>query len=152
MFGAWDAERKDPKCCRSYARRRITGAIQDELRRGDWSARRVNVDGKREYQRQSRPLYLEGALKPEEGIDYPLSYPDAQSPEELAAQRELVSKAIRCLTDPREIDVVYTNFFSPNTIGSLAPKYGVSEPMISVVLQKAIRRMARVLSDEQRKA
>lgn len=155
LLGLWDGLQKNagreqaPEQLEWYLRVRIRGAILDELRTEDWIQRRLRRE-EREGRAEVRVLHgadTSGALRWEETIVSPEADVDERLDEE-----GLAEAAIQALGDSargqRERRVIRQHYYHGHKFKDIGNDLGVSEPRISQLHARAIRKMRAALKEE----
>ena len=154
MSGLWDAIRRQNEHPRSsfewYVRVRIRGAILDELRAQDWLPRRARAAVAADTQRtkvapfvvrlddisewdQGRCLATGEAANSESAVDAKL-------------ESERLAQAVLELPE-RERHIVSMHYFKGVRFKDLGAELGVSEPRVSQLHSRAMRRLKSILED-----
>jgi RNA polymerase sigma factor for flagellar operon FliA len=156
MSGLWDAiRRQDGQCNDSfewYVRVRIRGAILDELRAQDWLPRRARAAISEAQQTGGTsiapPLVvrLDDVTEWEQGRA--LGSAESSSSESAVHQKfvgEALAKAVDQLPE-RERHIVSMHYFKGVKFKDLGTQLGVSEPRISQLHSRAMRRLRTLIS------
>jgi RNA polymerase sigma factor for flagellar operon FliA len=149
MAGLWDAIRKHGDGANEgfewYVRVRIRGAILDELRSQDWLSRRARAAA--EATGQSIPphiVHLDDMREPEQARC--LAAP-SQSDTEINQrdQRAALARAVEQLPE-RERMIVSEHYFGDVKFKSLSARLGVSEPRVSQLHSRAMKRLREIVA------
>lgn len=136
---AWDPERGVP--FEHYARRRITGALLDELRGRDWAARSVRSDARR---LRSATEELTARLRRDPGDDE-VAEALGITPDDVARTREDVERSV----------VLHIDALRPDGAGDAFEPHGVTDDPVQVLmsseLQGYVRDAVLVLPERLRK-
>jgi len=158
MSGLWDAIRRQG-CTRDesfewYVRVRIRGAILDELRAQDWLPRRARAAAA-EAQAQGRAsvlppsvVRLEDVSEWEQGRALSSSLCDSS---ETAVHQKLVGEALQRAVEQlpeRERHIVSMHYFRGIKFKDLGEELGVSEPRISQLHSRAMKRLRTLIAQQ----
>jgi RNA polymerase sigma factor for flagellar operon FliA len=149
MGGLWDAIRKHGHTADEgfewYVRVRIRGAILDELRSQDWLSRRARAAA--EASGQSIPphvVHLDDMREPEQARCLAIqSHGDAEIDQR--DQRAALARAVEQLPE-RERMIVSEHYFGDVKFKSLSERLGVSEPRVSQLHSRAMKRLREIVS------
>ena len=151
MAGLWDAIRKHGDGANEgfewYVRVRIRGAILDELRSQDWLSRRARAAA--EASGQSIPphiVHFDDMREPEQArcLATP-AYGDNEITQR--DQRAALARAVEKLPE-RERLIVSEHYFGDVKFKSLSERLGVSEPRISQLHSRAMKRLREIVAAE----
>jgi RNA polymerase sigma factor for flagellar operon FliA len=151
MAGLWDAIRKHGDAANEgfewYVRVRIRGAILDELRSQDWLSRRARAAA--EAGGQSIPphvIHFDDMREPEQArcLATPV-HGDAEITQR--DQRAALARAVEKLPE-RERLIVSEHYFGDVKFKSLSERLGVSEPRISQLHSRAMKRLREIVAAE----
>ena len=149
MAGLWDAIRRHGATADDgfewYASVRIRGAILDELRSQDWLSRRARAHA--EASGGSIPpqmLHIEDMREPEQARCLQAASEGNDELEE-RARRAALAKAVDALPE-RERMIVAEHYFGEVKFKSLSVRLGVSEPRISQLHSRAMKRLRGIVS------
>ncbi|HVR18286.1 MAG TPA: sigma-70 family RNA polymerase sigma factor [Polyangiaceae bacterium] len=149
MAGLWDAIRKHGNSVEDgfewYVRVRVRGAILDELRSQDWLSRRARAAA--EASGQSIPphvVHLDDMREPEQARC--LAIP-THGESEIAQrdQRAALARAVEQLPE-RERFIVSEHYFGDVKFKTLSEALGVSEPRVSQLHSRAMKRLREIVS------
>jgi RNA polymerase sigma factor for flagellar operon FliA len=151
MAGLWDAIRKHGDDADQgfewYARVRIRGAIVDELRSQDWLSRRARAAA--EASGQSLPprvVHLDDMREPEQARCLAAaSTGDLELGER--DRRQALVRAVAQLPE-RERFIVSEHYFGEVKFKSLSETLGVSEPRVSQLHARAMKRLREIVATE----
>jgi RNA polymerase sigma factor for flagellar operon FliA len=152
MIGLWDAIRRHGEQPNEgfawYVRVRVRGAILDELRAQDWLSRRVRKAVSATSDASlPRVVRLEDVSESEQsrclGMD---SETDAEL--ELRAAREMLARAVEALPE-RERMIVSEHYYRQVKFTSLGARLGVSEPRVSQLHSRAMRRLRDIVASQE---
>ena len=138
----WETLRRYPNANAFYMRKRVAGAIVDELRRQDWIPRRMRDELKASTESvvhlgwDDFPPTLRETLFTHD----PRNRLDAR-----VALRQ-VAVGLKAL-DPRDRHILLATHFEGRSHQSLALELGLSEPRISQLHDRALRRLRVLLAD-----
>jgi RNA polymerase sigma factor FliA len=151
MAGLWDAIRKHGNSVEGgfewYVRVRVRGAILDELRSQDWLSRRARAAA--EASGQSIPphiVHLDDMREHEQARC--LAIP-THGESEIAQrdQRAALARAVEKLPE-RERFIVSEHYFGDVKFKTLSEALGVSEPRVSQLHSRAMKRLREIVSAE----
>jgi RNA polymerase sigma factor for flagellar operon FliA len=158
MGGLWDAIRRQgaqrDETFEWYVRVRIRGAILDELRSQDWLPRRARAAAAeaRASGRQSMAppsvVRLEDVSEWEQGRA--LSSQETSSSESAVHQKfvgEALARAVQLLPE-RERHIVSMHYFKGIKFKDLGTQLGVSEPRISQLHSRAMKRLRTLIAQQ----
>jgi len=144
MIGLWDAIRRHGEHPNEgftwYVRVRVRGAILDELRAQDWLSRRVRK-AVTESGESSLPrvVRLDDVSESEQSRCLGMAC-EADVELELQASREALARAVEALPE-RERLIVSEHYYRQVKFTSLGAQLGVSEPRVSQLHSRAMRRL-----------
>jgi RNA polymerase sigma factor for flagellar operon FliA len=151
MAGLWDAIRKHGSVADEgfewYVRVRIRGAILDELRSQDWLSRRARAAA--EATGQSIPphvVHLDDMREPEQARCL-ATVVHGETEISQRDQRAALARAVEQLPE-RERMIVSEHYFGDVKFKSLSEKLGVSEPRISQLHSRAMKRLREIVAAE----
>jgi RNA polymerase sigma factor for flagellar operon FliA len=151
MAGLWDAIRKHGNVADEgfewYVRVRIRGAILDELRSQDWLSRRARAAA--EASGQSIPphvVHLDDMREPEQARCLATAV-HGETEIDQRDQRAALARAVEQLPE-RERLIVSEHYFGDVKFKSLSEKLGVSEPRISQLHSRAMKRLREIVASE----
>ena len=158
MSGLWDAiRRQDGQCDDSfewYVRVRIRGAILDELRAQDWLPRRARAAAAEAQESGNTSLAPPSVVRLEDVSEWEqgraLGSSEGTSSESAVHQKfvgEALARAVEQLPE-RERHIVSMHYFKGIKFKDLGAQLGVSEPRISQLHSRAMKRL-RVLISRQ---
>jgi len=136
MLGLWQAvnARRD-ESFEWYMRKRVRGAIIDELRRQDWLSRRARQDSAARGEPMPRIGWIEE-------IDFFELQSSVASPEEVAAKNQECRSLHAALARlPRRHRVVMEALFAGKPQKEIASELGVSAPRMSQIVAAALARL-----------
>ena len=151
MAGLWDAIRKHGDGADEgfewYVRVRVRGAILDELRSQDWLSRRARAAA--EASGQSIPphvVHLDDMREPEQARCLATQ---VHGDTEVAQrdQRAALARAVEQLPE-RERLIVSEHYFGDVKFKSLSERLGVSEPRVSQLHSRAMKRLREIVAAE----
>lgn len=151
MAGLWDAIRKHGDNADEgfewYVRVRIRGAILDELRSQDWLSRRARAAA--EATGQSIPphvVHLDDMCEPEQARCLGST---SQGDSEIFQrdERAALARAVEKLPE-RERFIVSEHYFGDVKFKSLSESLGVSEPRVSQLHSRAMKRLREIVAAE----
>jgi RNA polymerase sigma factor for flagellar operon FliA len=149
MAGLWDAIRKHGDTADEgfewYVRVRIRGAILDELRSQDWLSRRARAAA--EASGQSIPphvVHLDDMCEPEQARCLGST---SQGDSEIVQrdERAALARAVQQLPE-RERFIVSEHYFGEVKFKSLSETLGVSEPRVSQLHSRAMKRLREIVA------
>jgi RNA polymerase sigma factor for flagellar operon FliA len=151
MGGLWDAIRKHGNSVDEgfewYVRVRIRGAILDELRSQDWLSRRARAAA--EATGQSIPphvVHLDDMREPDQARC--LATPTHGETEITQRdQRAALARAVEQLPE-RERYIVSEHYFGDVKFKTLSETLGVSEPRVSQLHSRAMKRLREIVAAE----
>jgi RNA polymerase sigma factor for flagellar operon FliA len=151
MSGLWDAIRKHAHSIDEgfewYVRVRIRGAILDELRSQDWLSRRARAAA--EATGQSIPphvVHLDDMREPDQARC--LATPTHGEAEITQRdQRAALARAVEQLPE-RERFIVSEHYFGDVKFKTLSETLGVSEPRVSQLHSRAMKRLREIVAAE----
>jgi RNA polymerase sigma factor FliA len=151
MIGLWDAIRRHGEQPNEgfawYVRVRVRGAILDELRAQDWLSRRVRkavaaaASGEHTAPRVVR---LDDVSESEQSRCLG-THSDTDLELELQANREALARAVEALPE-RERLIVSEHYYKQVKFTSLGQRLGVSEPRVSQLHSRAMRRLKDIVA------
>jgi RNA polymerase sigma factor for flagellar operon FliA len=151
MAGLWDAIRKHGENADEgfewYVRVRIRGAILDELRSQDWLSRRARAAA--EASGQSIPphvVHLDDMCEPEQARCLG-NATNGDSEIVQRDQRAALARAVEKLPE-RERFIVSEHYFGDVKFKSLSETLGVSEPRVSQLHSRAMKRLREIVAAE----
>ncbi len=160
MSGLWDAVRRQldmpNERFESYVRMRIRGAILDELRSQDWLSRRarsaaVKAEERGDHTRSVAPAIVrfEDVSVLEQGKC--LATACADNAEASLIQKRHTEALTRAVSElpARERHIVAAHYFHGVRFKELGIELGVSEPRVSQLHSRAMRRLRTLISEEQ---
>jgi RNA polymerase sigma factor for flagellar operon FliA len=151
MAGLWDAIRKHGQSVDEgfewYVRVRIRGAILDELRSQDWLSRRARAAA--EASGQSIPphvVHFDDMREPEQArcLSTPVS---GEAEINQRDQRAALARAVEKLPE-RERFIVSEHYFGDVKFKTLSETLGVSEPRVSQLHSRAMKRLREIIATE----
>ena len=156
MSGLWDAiRRQDGQCDDSfewYVRVRIRGAILDELRAQDWLPRRARAAAAEAQESGNTSLAPPSVVRLEDVSEWEqgraLGSGEGTSSESAVHQKfvgEALARAVEQLPD-RERHIVSMHYFKGIKFKDLGAQLGVSEPRISQLHSRAMKRLRALIS------
>lgn len=122
-----------------YLAARIRGAVLDELRAEDWSARR------RGGRAPTTVVHMDDVLDGGNAVQFAS---DDESPEDVAIRRLDAAKAWRAPLSPRDASIMRASFDHAVKQKDIGHGEGVSEARISQLVTRALRGMRRHLTGE----
>ncbi len=158
MSGLWDAiRRQDGQCDDSfewYVRVRIRGAILDELRAQDWLPRRARAAAAEAQEAGNTSVAAPSVVRLDDVSEWEqgraLSSSDNSS-SEAAVHQKLVGEALARAVDllpERERHIVSMHYFKGVKFKDLGTQLGVSEPRISQLHSRAMKRLKALISQQ----
>jgi RNA polymerase sigma factor for flagellar operon FliA len=151
MIGLWDAIRRhggrENEGFAWYVRVRVRGAILDELRAQDWLSRRVRKAVSATGDPATpRVVRLDDVSESEQsrclGVDCQI---DREL--ELKSSRDALARAVNALPE-RERLIVSEHYYREVKFTSLGARLGVSEPRVSQLHSRAMRRLRDLVRAE----
>jgi len=153
MSGLWDAMRRQPDRSEEsfewYVRVRVRGAILDELRAQDWLPRRIRATAADPQDQRVVPLVVRfDDLAAWERHHSLATGEGASSESEVDAKlvSERVARAVQDLPE-RERLIVSMHYYRGVRFKDLGSQLGVSEPRVSQLHSRAIRRLRTMLEN-----
>jgi RNA polymerase sigma factor FliA len=141
--GLWELLKRSPIRAEAFLQARIRGAVGDELRKQDWISRRARTHIKEGV---TAPVFVaiddlgDGDWEWEQSHLYAeaIGHPD----------RRMVEIAIGKLSehDPRDAEIIRAHYFEDIPMNVLAARLGISEPRISQLHARALRRLRELLA------
>jgi len=158
MSGLWDAiRRQDGQCDDSfewYVRVRIRGAILDELRAQDWLPRRARAAAAEAQESGNTSMAPPSVVRLEDVSEWEqgraLGSSEGSSSESAVHQKfvgEALAKAVEQLPE-RERHIVSMHYFKGIKFKDLGVQLGVSEPRISQLHSRAMKRLRALISKQ----
>jgi len=158
MSGLWDAiRRQDGQCDDSfewYVRVRIRGAILDELRAQDWLPRRARAAAAEAQESGNTSMAPPSVVRLEDVSEWEqgraLSSSEGSSSESAVHQKfvgEALARAVEQLPE-RERHIVSMHYFKGIKFKDLGVQLGVSEPRISQLHSRAMKRLRALISKQ----
>ncbi len=158
MSGLWDAiRRQDGQCDDSfewYVRVRIRGAILDELRAQDWLPRRARAAAAEAQESGNTSLAPPSVVRLEDVSEWEqgraLGSGEGASSESAVHQKfvgEALARAVEQLPE-RERHIVSMHYFKGIKFKDLGAQLGVSEPRISQLHSRAMKRLRALISKQ----
>ncbi len=158
MSGLWDAiRRQDGQCDDSfewYVRVRIRGAILDELRAQDWLPRRARAAAAEAQESGNTSLAPPSVVRLEDVSEWEqgraLGSGEGTSSESAVHQKfvgEALARAVEQLPE-RERHIVSMHYFKGIKFKDLGAQLGVSEPRISQLHSRAMKRLRALISKQ----
>jgi RNA polymerase sigma factor for flagellar operon FliA len=150
MIGLWDAIRRHGEQPNEgfawYVRVRVRGAILDELRAQDWLSRRVRkaVAAAASGDMAPRVVRLDDVSESEQSRCLG-THSDTDLELELQANREALARAVEALPE-RERMIVSEHYYKQVKFTSLGQRLGVSEPRVSQLHSRAMRRLKDIVA------
>ena len=156
MSGLWDAIRRQNGQCDDsfewYVRVRIRGAILDELRAQDWLPRRARAAAAEAQESGNTSIAPPSVVRLEDVSEWEqrraLGSGDGSSSESAVHQKfvgEALARAVEQLPD-RERHIVSMHYFKGIKFKDLGTQLGVSEPRISQLHSRAMKRLRTLIS------
>ncbi len=156
MSGLWDAiRRQNGQCDESfewYVRVRIRGAILDELRAQDWLPRRARAAAAEANESGNTSVAPPSVVRLEDVSEWEqgraLGSSEGASSESAVHQKfvgEALARAVELLPD-RERHIVSMHYFKGIKFKDLGLQLGVSEPRISQLHSRAMKRLRALIS------
>jgi RNA polymerase sigma factor FliA len=156
MSGLWDAiRRQNGQCDESfewYVRVRIRGAILDELRAQDWLPRRARAAAAEANESGNTSMAPPSVVRLEDVSEWEqgraLGSSEGASSESAVHQKfvgEALARAVEQLPD-RERHIVSMHYFKGIKFKDLGLQLGVSEPRISQLHSRAMKRLRALIS------
>jgi RNA polymerase sigma factor for flagellar operon FliA len=156
MSGLWDAiRRQNGQCDESfewYVRVRIRGAILDELRAQDWLPRRARAAAAEACESGNTSMAPPSVVRLEDVSEWEqgraLGSSEGASSESAVHQKfvgEALARAVEQLPD-RERHIVSMHYFKGIKFKDLGLQLGVSEPRISQLHSRAMKRLRALIS------
>jgi RNA polymerase sigma factor for flagellar operon FliA len=156
MSGLWDAiRRQNGQCDESfewYVRVRIRGAILDELRAQDWLPRRARAAAAEAHESGNTSIAPPSVVRLEDVSEWEqgraLGSSEGASSESAVHQKfvgEALARAVEQLPD-RERHIVSMHYFKGIKFKDLGLQLGVSEPRISQLHSRAMKRLRALIS------
>jgi RNA polymerase sigma factor for flagellar operon FliA len=156
MSGLWDAiRRQDGQCDDSfewYVRVRIRGAILDELRAQDWLPRRARAAAAEAQESGNTSIAPPSVVRLEDVSEWEqgraLGSNENSSSESAVHQKfvgEALARAVEQLPE-RERHIVSMHYFKGIKFKDLGTQLGVSEPRISQLHSRAMKRLRALIS------
>lgn len=158
MSGLWDAiRRQDGQCDDSfewYVRVRIRGAILDELRAQDWLPRRARAAAAEAQESGNSSMAPPSVVRLEDVSEWEqgraLGSGEGSSSESAVHQKfvgEALARAVEQLPE-RERHIVSMHYFKGIKFKDLGVQLGVSEPRISQLHSRAMKRLRALISKQ----
>jgi RNA polymerase sigma factor for flagellar operon FliA len=154
MIGLWDAIRRHGEQPNEgfawYVRVRVRGAILDELRAQDWLSRRVRkavAAASGGEATAPRVVRLDDVSESEQSRCLG-TYSDTDSELDLQANREALARAVEALPE-RERLIVSEHYYKQVKFTSLGQRLGVSEPRVSQLHSRAMRRLKDLVAAQE---
>jgi len=158
MSGLWDAiRRQDGQCDDSfewYVRVRIRGAILDELRAQDWLPRRARAAAAEAQESGNTSIAPPSVVRLEDVSEWEqgraLGSSEGSSSESAVHQKfvgEALARAVEQLPE-RERHIVSMHYFKGIKFKDLGAQLGVSEPRISQLHSRAMKRLRALISKQ----
>ncbi len=158
MSGLWDAiRRQDGQCDDSfewYVRVRIRGAILDELRAQDWLPRRARAAAAEAQESGNSSMAPPSVVRLEDVSEWEqgraLGSSEGTSSESAVHQKfvgEALARAVEQLPE-RERHIVSMHYFKGIKFKDLGVQLGVSEPRISQLHSRAMKRLRALISKQ----
>ena len=158
MSGLWDAiRRQDGQCDDSfewYVRVRIRGAILDELRAQDWLPRRARAAAAEAQESGNSSMAPPSVVRLEDVSEWEqgraLGSSEGSSSESAVHQKfvgEALARAVEQLPE-RERHIVSMHYFKGIKFKDLGVQLGVSEPRISQLHSRAMKRLRALISKQ----
>jgi len=153
MIGLWDAIRRHGEQPNEgfawYVRVRVRGAILDELRAQDWLSRRVRkAVSASEGGTVPRVVRFDDVSESEQSRCLGMAA-DADDELELQANREALARAVEALPE-RERRIVSEHYYRQVKFTTLGAELGVSEPRVSQLHSRAMRRLRDLVAAQDR--
>lgn len=157
MSGLWDAIRRHGDTAGEtfewYVRVRVRGAILDELRAQDWLPRRARAAAANASVESGEYVPPPAVVRLDDVSEWEQSrcLSDLTSSETAVAAKfthETLAKAVERLPD-RERHIVSEHYFRGVKFKDLGAELGVSEPRISQLHSRAMRRLKTLMADSQ---
>lgn len=157
MSGLWDAIRRHGDTAGEtfewYVRVRVRGAILDELRAQDWLPRRARAAAANASVESGEYVPPPAVVRLDDVSEWEQSrcLSDLTSSETAVAAKfthESLAKAVERLPD-RERHIVSEHYFRGVKFKDLGAELGVSEPRISQLHSRAMRRLKTLMADSQ---
>jgi RNA polymerase sigma factor for flagellar operon FliA len=156
MSGLWDAiRRQNGQCDESfewYVRVRIRGAILDELRAQDWLPRRARAAAAEAQESGNTSIAPPSVVRLDDVSEWEqgraLSSAEGSSSESAVHQKfvgEALARAVEQLPE-RERHIVSMHYFKGIKFKDLGTQLGVSEPRISQLHSRAMKRLRTLIS------
>jgi RNA polymerase sigma factor for flagellar operon FliA len=156
MSGLWDAIRRQSGQCDEsfewYVRVRIRGAILDELRAQDWLPRRARAAAAEAQESGNTSIAPPSVVRLEDVSEWEqgraLGSGDGSSSESAVHQKfvgEALARAVDLLPE-RERHIVSMHYFKGIKFKDLGTQLGVSEPRISQLHSRAMKRLRSLIS------
>lgn len=158
MSGLWDAIRRQgterDDSFEWYVRVRIRGAILDELRAQDWLPRRARAAAAEAQAAGNTSILPPSVVRLEDVSEWEqgraLSSADTNSSES-AVHQKLVGEALQRAVDQlpeRERHIVSMHYFRGIKFKDLGAELGVSEPRISQLHSRAMKRLRTIIAQQ----
>jgi RNA polymerase sigma factor FliA len=157
MSGLWDAIRRHGETAGEtfewYVRVRVRGAILDELRAQDWLPRRARAAAASASAESGEYVPPPAVVRLDDVSEWEQSrcLSDLSSSETAVAAKfthETLAKAVEQLPD-RERHIVSSHYFRGVKFKDLGLELGVSEPRISQLHSRAMRRLKTLMASSQ---
>lgn len=157
MSGLWDAIRRHGDTAGEtfewYVRVRVRGAILDELRAQDWLPRRARAAAANASVESGEYVPPPAVVRLDDVSEWEQSrcLSDLTSSETAVAAKfthETLAKAVERLPE-RERHIVSEHYFRGVKFKDLGAELGVSEPRISQLHSRAMRRLKTLMADNQ---
>jgi len=157
MSGLWDAIRRHGDTAGEtfewYVRVRVRGAILDELRAQDWLPRRARAAAASASAESGEYVPPPAVVRLDDVSEWEQSrcLSDMSSSETAVAAKftqETLSKAVELLPE-RERHIVSAHYFKGVKFKDLGAELGVSEPRISQLHSRAMRRLKVLMAEAQ---
>jgi RNA polymerase sigma factor for flagellar operon FliA len=158
MSGLWDAIRRQGGQCDEsfewYVRVRIRGAILDELRAQDWLPRRARAAAAEAMAAGNTSILPPSVVRLDDVSEWEqgraLSSAESNSSES-AVHHKLVGEALQRAVDQlpeRERHIVAMHYFRGIKFKDLGTELGVSEPRISQLHSRAMKRLRTIIAQQ----
>jgi RNA polymerase sigma factor for flagellar operon FliA len=157
MSGLWDAIRRHGDTAGEtfewYVRVRVRGAILDELRAQDWLPRRARAAAATASAESGEYVPPPAVVRLDDVSEWEQSrcLSDLTSSETAVAAKfthETLAKAVELLPE-RERHIVSEHYFRGVKFKDLGAELGVSEPRISQLHSRAMRRLKALMAESQ---
>jgi RNA polymerase sigma factor for flagellar operon FliA len=157
MIGLWDAIRRHGDQPNEgfawYVRVRVRGAILDELRAQDWLSRRVRkavAAANGGEGATPRVVRLDDVSESEQSRCLG-THCDTGQELELQANRDALARAVEALAE-RERLIVSEHYYKQVKFTSLGQRLGVSEPRVSQLHSRAMKRLKDIVAAQEAEA